>query len=98
MKLFEAPQTMLSGSDTYVLEKTVIQTRSEDSDYPYRRFYASRTGDNFGIGDTVLFNPKWQQPYSRKPTTEGQVLEIHQYMQKNIRIGYILILHELLEH
>lgn len=79
---FEAPQVMLSGSDTYVLEKTVTQTRSGEFEHPYRRFYPSASGDNFGIGDIVLFNPRWMQPYSRKPEIEGEVLAIHQYMQQ----------------
>lgn len=82
MQSFEAPQALLNlyGKGTFTKDGQVSQTSSGDRmRNPHIEFYPSRFGDNFGVGDLVLYNPKWEHPRFRKPEKEGIALEIYQY-------------------
>lgn len=77
------PKTLdLKQVHPYGWEAAVDQTQLTKEGDPYHRFWPDHFGNNFGVGDTVLYNPRLVFSGSKKPAKEGIALEIHQYAQK----------------
>lgn len=65
----------------YIWECRVSQTGRQKYSDRYPHYLTDQSGSSFGVGDTILYNPKLRDSRSRKKPVEGIVIELHQYIK-----------------